>query len=170
MDRGRISRRGVMLAAALAASAALTPMAQAGDTLRVSRSVDFKKTPAEVWAVIGEFSKLHTWHPAVESVAMNGDGGTGLHRVLTLVGGGEIDETLTDYSLTDRSYSYVINSSPLPVANYTATIAVKDAAGSARVVWESSFEADGATPSKAKEIIGGIYEAGFENLAKILRQ
>lgn len=169
MQRGMFLR-GMLAVAVIAAGTALVPQAQAGDTLRVSRSVDFKKTPAEVWAVIGEFSKLDSWHPAVESVAMNGDGGTGLHRVLSLVGGGEIDETLIEYSLEDRSYSYVINSSPLPVANYASTIAVKDAAGSARVVWESSFEANGATPTEAKKVIGGIYEAGFDNLAKLLRQ
>lgn len=158
---------GLVLAAALLAVSASA--AWAGGAITVSRSTDVAKPADEVWALIGEFGKLDAWHPAVESITLSGDGGSGLHRLLKLNGGGEIDETLLSYSLPDRSYSYWINASPLPVANYRSTLSVKENGDGATVLWESSFEPVGVPDAEADTIIGGIYEAGFASLAEKLK-
>ncbi len=123
--------------------------------------------PAQmVWSTIGGFNALPDWHPAVEkSEIEKGDGGT--IRTLSLAGGGTIVEKLEKVDENERIYSYSIMESPLPVANYTASIRVKATAGGCEVEWSSDFEPSGAPESDAVATIRGIYEAGFENLKKM---
>ncbi len=123
--------------------------------------------PAQmVWTTIGGFNALPDWHPAVEkSEIEEGDGGT--IRKLSLAGGGTIVEKLEKVDENERIYSYSIMESPLPVANYTASIRVKATAGGCEVEWSSDFEPSGAPESDAVATIRGIYEAGFENLKKM---
>ncbi|MEE8321011.1 MAG: SRPBCC family protein, partial [Gammaproteobacteria bacterium] len=68
----------------------------------------------------------------------------------------------------ERVYTYSIINSPLPVANYTATIRVMDdGSGNSTVEWSSEFNADGAPENDAIEVIQGIYQAGLDNLKKM---
>ena len=67
-----------------------------------------------------------------------------------------------------QSYSYSIVESPLPVANYNATIKVTEAeGGGCTIEWSSEFEAEGAPEIDATEAIEGIYQACFDNLRKM---
>ncbi|MCI0400670.1 MAG: SRPBCC family protein [Gammaproteobacteria bacterium] len=124
--------------------------------------------PAEkVWELIGGFNALPDWHPAVEKSEVGGEG-EGAIRRLTLAGGGTIIERLEHSDNNERVYSYSIIDSPLPVADYVATIRVRDKGdGSAsRVEWSSEFKPRGATERDARRMIQGIYQAGFDNLKK----
>lgn len=125
----------------------------------VEKSRRFDAPPEEVWARIGDFHGLHTWHPAVENSAPKEDGAV---RELSLAGGGTIVERLLDQG--ERSYSYRILESPLPVADYESTISVREDGGGSVVDWRSQFEPDGATEQEASAVISGIYEAGFDSL------
>ena len=60
------------------------------------------------------------------------------------------------------SVGYEIIESPLPVADYRATISVAESGGKAVVVWASTFE---GTADGASDIIAGIYTAGLDALA-----
>ena len=61
------------------------------------------------------------------------------------------------------AWGYEIIESPLPVANYKATIAVADAGGGkVVVVWSSTFE---GTADGASAFIAGISTAGLDALA-----
>ena len=73
--------------------------------------------------MIGGFNALADWHPVVEESELESGGEI---RNLTFVGGGEITERLDQHDDASRTYTYTIASSPLPVANCTATIKVKD--------------------------------------------
>ncbi len=135
---------------------------------KVSMSMDLGAQGKTVWDLIGGFNALPDWHPAVEKSEIVGDG-KGSVRTLHLVGGGTITERLEQLDDEGKSYSYSILSSPLPVANYTSTIRLSEAAdGSGCVVeWESDFQADGAPESDAIQAIEGVYAAGLENLKKM---
>ncbi len=119
-----------------------------------------------VWATIGGFNALPDWHPAVEKSELDEQGGTTV-RKLSLAGGGTILEKLEKVDENERVYSYSIMESPLPVANYTATIRVKATAAGCEVEWSSEFEPSGAPENDAAAVIRGVYEAGFENLKKM---
>ncbi|MGF1476196.1 MAG: SRPBCC family protein [Geminicoccaceae bacterium] len=118
----------------------------------------------QIWETIGKFGEIHNWHPAVETTTLE-KGGT--ERRLALVGGGEIVERLEAGDADGKSYTYSILSSPLPVANYKATIRVVEGAdGKAEVEWSSEFEPQGQE-SDAMAVVRGIYETGFNNLKKM---
>lgn len=119
----------------------------------------------ELWRLIGQFNAIPEWHPAVSSSKLE-DGGR--IRRLSLLGGGEIVERLEQIEEGDRLYRYSIISGPLPVANYTATLRVKDDGnGKALVEWSSEFDPAGVTETDATAAVQEIYRAGFENLRKL---
>jgi len=126
---------------------------------QVTRSVTLNAAPGDVWALIGGFQGLPGWHPAVETSTREDLGGAE-HRRLGLAGGGEILEK--NLGSDTMSVGYEIIESPLPLANYQATISVADAGGKAVVVWASTFE---GTADGASDVVAGIYQAGLDALA-----
>jgi len=126
---------------------------------QVSRSLYLPATPEDVWKVIGSFQSLPDWHPWVAKSEREEIDGVE-HRRLSLVGGGEILEK--SWGDGEHSYGYEIIASPLPVANYRATINVAQTeGGGSTVTCSSSFE---STAEDAHKVIAGIYEAGFNAL------
>ncbi len=136
---------------------------------KVSTSMKLGVSAKQVWDLIGRFNALPDWHPAVEKSTIEGEEGTtGSIRRLGLAGGGEIVERLEQIDDSGRSYSYSIVSSPLPLANYNATIRVsEDADGNATVEWSGEFDPAGASETDAMKVVEGIYQAGFDNLKKM---
>ena len=117
-----------------------------------------------VWSRIGNFETLHAWHPAVEKTEMEGSG-LGANRNLFLEGGGNVLEKLENEDGAARSYGYTILDSPLPVADYHATIKVADNGdGTCTVDWSANFEPAGAPEADAASAIQGIFQAGFDAL------
>jgi hypothetical protein len=84
------------------------------------------------------------------------------------VGGGSILEKLEKSDEDGHLYSYSILESPLPIANYTATIRATDnESGGCTIEWSSQFEPSGAPENEAVKAVEGIYQAGFDNLRKM---
>ncbi len=157
--------------AALALLSAIPTVVAAN--LKVIKSVEVRADVEKTWATVGDFGAAQGWHPAVETTKITKGTGKrkGDRRVITLKGGGDIAETLTEYSAKNHSFSYRIDDSPLPVKNYNATISVKPgkSAGKSRIVWSSSFDAkDGTKGDDARKLIEDIYDAGLGNAAKML--
>ena len=85
-------------------------------------------------------------------------------RTLSLKGGGTILEKQTNWDNKAKTYSYTIEESPLPVANYKATLSVKPKGSGSEVLWISNFNAKGADDAKASSTIGGIFDAGLTGI------
>lgn len=131
----------------------------------ISMSTKLSVPASQVWDLVGGWNALADWHPSIEKSELeSGDQVRRLH----LAGGGEIVETLTHHDDNARTYSYEINTSPLPVANYKATITVREEEDGAQVEWSSNFQPSGASEGDAVATIQGIYQAGFDNLRKML--
>ena len=123
--------------------------------------------PAQaVWSVIGGFNALPDWHPAIEKSELDEEGGAKI-RTLSLVGGGTIVERLEQGDDSERAYTYSILSGPIPVADYVATIRVREAGQGCTIEWSSEFTPSGAPEGDAVTAVRGVYEAGFENLRKM---
>lgn len=118
----------------------------------------------KIWDMIGGFNALPDWHPGIEKSELE-DGGT--IRRLTLAGGGQLVEKLTQTDEHGRGYSYEILESPLPMANYKATIKVNEDGNAAEVEWSCEFDAVGAPEADVTKIIQGVFQAGFDNLKKM---
>jgi len=130
----------------------------------VTESTPVNVAPEKVWATIGGFCGIGTWHPAVEACALSTQGGKNI-RTLSLKGGGTIVEEEVARDDARMAYSYRILESPLPVANYVSTIQVEPSgsAGS-KVTWTGSFEPKGASEAEAKAVIDGIYVKGLAGI------
>jgi hypothetical protein len=156
-----ITRVGIRTA--VAAGTTLLMSGLAAHALDTSAKASSKLSADAMWAKIGDFCGIAKWHPALEKCELSADGKT---RTLTLKGGGAIVEALVKMDAAGRSYTYSIISGPLPVANYTSTIAVSaDGAGSA-LTWSGKYDAKGAPDADAAKIIQGIYDDGLKALTQ----
>jgi len=155
-------RQFILSAAALLIAAP----AIAGGSLTVTKEAVINTDAKTLWATVGGFGTLHTWHPGVASTALTGNGTTvGDKRELTLGDGAKVFETLEGLDDAKMTQSYTITQSPLPVANYHSTISVSAAGdGKANFKWTSTFEAAGAPDADAMNAVGGIYQGGIDAL------
>jgi carbon monoxide dehydrogenase subunit G len=109
---------------------------------KVTETVTISAAPDAVWARVKDFGALHQWHPAVESAQASDGNNAGSRRTLKLKGGGEVVEELESHSDADKRLSYRMKvNGPIPVTNYSSTLAVKagDAVGTTLVEWRGAF-------------------------------
>ncbi|QMU60450.1 MAG: SRPBCC family protein [Gammaproteobacteria bacterium] len=141
------------------------------DQLMVEERVLVNAPAKTVWALIGGFQVLDRWHPAVLATTLLGTGkDTGDIRVLALGDDVHIVEKLELYDETEMSFQYSILESPLPLENYHAVITVKSAADNeAEVIWQSTFNAVGASNDEVKKTISDIYLAGLNALITLYK-
>ena len=136
----------------------------------LSRSVDVSAAPAAVWAMIGPFCAIKDWHPAIGTCTEN-DMSPPTRTLVTKDGKATFVEPQTARSDADHSYSYAIKSSPLPIANYAATIKVTaKGSGMSTVTWTGTYSPEQGKEKDAEAALSGIYESGLEAIkAKLAR-
>lgn len=124
---------------------------------KVTVTEQINATPDAVWAVIGNPLTIASWHPAI-ATSVASEGG----RTCTLADGGEVVENILAHDDGARHYSYSIVTSPLPMTDYTASIAVAERDGGAEVTWQSEFTPQGIEPAELEGMIHGLFEAGLQ--------
>ena len=161
------------VAAVSAAAFAHTPV------LKVTKAVTIDASVDKVWDQVKNFDGLNAWHPAVakDEIVAGKNNEVGAERLLTLKDGGTIKEKLLAFDAKDHSYKYAILEGVLPVSEYTSTISVT-AAGKDKstVTWSGSFKrkdhaekpAANADDATATKTMSGVYEAGLDNLKKMM--
>jgi NADPH:quinone reductase-like Zn-dependent oxidoreductase/uncharacterized protein YndB with AHSA1/START domain len=143
---------------------------------KVVRSTVIDAPIERVWAVLRDFNSHDQWHDVVaESRIEGGEASSqvGCVRNFTLKDGNHIREQLL--TLDDRQYksTYCIVEATVPLQRYVATVTLKPVTDGNRTFWhwESTF---GTPPGQERElrdmVAQGVYEAGFENLRRHLRQ
>lgn len=166
-----MKRNFILAGLALAAGSVfglLPAVATAAPALHVEESATFDAPPAAVWKIIGKFSSLG-WHPVVaETTLVQGkDNQMGAVRSVKTKDGAVIVEKLKNYEGRRLRMRYEIVESPLPVSGYVSVLHVEPAGQGSRVVWKSDFQAVRSAEvddAKAREIVSGIYKAGFDGL------
>lgn len=163
MKTGLMAMMGTLAAATLAASPALA--------LEVKEEAVIEAPIQKVWQQITEFCAVANWHPAVEKCELRDGAGKKQERVLSLKGGGTIEEQLQSVTASRRTVRYTLLSGPLPVANYSASIALTAGTKtSTTVIWSSHFDAKGASNDEARKVISGVYTSGLQGLKAKLEQ
>lgn len=168
-NSGKRVAQGVGLGLLMASTVAV---ASAERAVSVTETVQLAAAPTKAWAAIKDFTAWQAWHPAFATTDLvKGDGHTqGSVRVLITKDGGKFTEELVSYDAAMRSYQYRIIDSPAPVADYVSTIEVKEAQYGSTVVWSSSFNVkSGTSEADARKLISGVYRAGLDNLASVLK-
>jgi Polyketide cyclase / dehydrase and lipid transport len=135
----------------------------------LSESVDVPASPAEAWTAILDFCSIKDWHPVIADCEQFDQDGKTMRR-LTTGDGGELLEELKEMNDVERSMTYAIIESPLPIADYVSTISVDEAGDGATITWSSTFNAADVTDAEALEVMTGIYRAGLDQLKTNLSQ
>jgi hypothetical protein len=145
------------------------PAAAHGPTRqKVVESVEIDAPADKVWAVVGNFQDLG-WHPAFSKTEGTGGNEPGATRKLTTASGGSIDEKLTKYDAAGRTLSTEmpkVDTSVLPVENYSATFTVKDAGGKSTVEWKTAFYRGYANNDPPPELSDEAAVTAITNLVK----
>jgi mxaD protein len=150
----------------------------AAPRLTASKTVTIDAPASKIWHTVRDFNALNTWHPAVASdeIVEGKNNTVGAVRLLTLKGGGTIKEKLLAFDPAGRSFKYAILEGVLPVSDYTSTLMVKSAGkNKSTVTWSGHFKrknvgdnpADNENDKTAVDTMGGVYQAGLDNLKKM---
>ncbi len=149
--------------------AALT-LASPALAIEIVKSVDVPTSPAVTWELMGDFCGIAKWHPAIESCGLSYNNGATYRTLKLKDGGGEIFEKLLTRISPAHTYTYSIETGPLPVADYQATIVVSPNSSGSTITWGASFNpAKGVTEEKAAEVLGGIFDAGLQGIKATLK-
>lgn len=153
MKSGILTLAGsLLLASTLGASAA-----------SVQKSIDVKASADKVWAMIGPFCSIKDWHPAIGQCTE----ASGVRTLTTKDGKAQFVEKQTASDDKGMMYSYAIEKSPLPITSYVSTIkVVPKGDGMSTVEWSSTYTPDQGKEEAAETAIGGIYQAGLDNIQK----
>jgi NADPH:quinone reductase len=142
---------------------------------RIQRSTIIDAPIERVWEILRDFNSHDQWHDVVESSRIEGDElptQVGCVRNFTLKDGNRVREQLLTLSDSDFKSTYCIVEATLPLQRYVATVALKRVTDGNRTFWhwESTFA---TPPGRERElrdrVAQGVYEAGFENLRRYLR-
>ncbi len=143
---------------------------------RVIRSTVIDAPIERVWAVLRDFNSHDQWHDVVEASRIEGNERSdqvGCIRNFSLKDGNRIREQLIALSDVDYKSTYCIVEATVPLQRYVATITLKPVTDGSRTFWhwESSFATPAGRERELHDMVAqGVYEAGFENLRKFLRQ
>ncbi len=143
---------------------------------KVVRSTVIDAPIERVWAVIRDFNSHDQWHAVVDASRIErGEKSdqVGCVRNFTLKDGNHIREQLL--TLDDRHYksTYCIVEATVPLQRYVATVTLKPVTDGNRTFWhwESTFATPPGMERELTDMVAqGVYEAGFENLRKHLRE
>ena len=143
---------------------------------RVVRSTIIDAPIARVWAVLRDFNSHDQWHDVVESSRIEGDergDQVGCVRSFTLKDGNRIREQLLTLSDTEHKSTYCIVEATVPLQRYVATVTLKPVTDGDRTFWhwESTFATPPGMERELHDMVAqGVYEVGFANLSRHLRQ
>ena len=91
----------------------------------------------------------------------------GAVRTITLPDGANLNERLEKYDTDSMSLKYSILDGPLPVSNYLSAMKITSTGGGCELSWSSEFNSKGVPDEDARNAISGIYQMGFDGLAKL---
>jgi hypothetical protein len=126
-------------------------MAQAKVVEQIGAPID------RVFAQLGNFAGIKPG-PGIEAVDYEGQG-VGMTRTMRLANG-TVVERLDALDEAERSWTYAITNddSPLPFANYSATVKLEDNGdGTTTVNWVGTFDPKGVEEAQAVKFACAIY-------------
>ena len=125
----------------------------------------FNISADELWNLIGDFGNTPKWSGSPREACVQEGEGIGALRTLTLADGRQIVDRLDAQG--ERSYSYSIVTSPLPVASYRASMSVTPISDvSCEFTWSGEFEPAGISDEQAVSFFDDVYRSGVAMMEK----
>ena len=125
----------------------------------------------EIWKTLSSFSGVERYIPLIKSSTVQGSG-VGAKRTCIIPnesgGEGKIEEEIQSFDDNAKTFSYSINSSPLPVENYLGTVKVTELGNDmCEVEWSSTFEPKGMPEEEVSKMINDVYVVAIDGLKKL---
>lgn len=142
---------------------------------RVVRSTIIDAPIERVWAILRDFNSHAQWHDVVQSSRIEGGElptQVGCVRSFTLKDGNRVREQLLTLSDTEFKSTYCIVEATIPLQRYVASLTLKRVTDGNRTFWhwESTFATPQGREHELRDLVAqSVYEAGFENLRRYLR-
>jgi hypothetical protein len=143
--------------------------------IKVYRSAIINTSTDNVWNLVRDFNGLPKWHPAIASSEIEGglsaDRIGCVRRFTRRNDGGLLREQLLSLADDTRTFTYNILLSPMPVANYTATMRFTPITIDNRTFaeWTAMFDVTSGPPQATADDIGdNVFVPGFVALDKLL--
>jgi NADPH:quinone reductase-like Zn-dependent oxidoreductase len=140
----------------------------------VVRSTVINAPINEVWAFLRDFNAHDQWHPAVaESHIEDGRAPDeiGCVRNFRLVDGARLREQLLALDDRNRTYTYCILDSPIPLVGYVSTVTLRPVTDGNRTYWHwrSTFNPPPERAAELARMVGeDIYVGGFAAARRFL--
>ena len=143
---------------------------------KIVRSTVIDAPIERVWAVMRDFNSHDQWHDVVDTSRIERNESSdqvGCVRNFKLKDGNHIREQLL--TLDDKAFksTYCIVEATVPLQRYVATVTLKPVTDGNRTFWhwESTFATPPGMEAELRQMVAtGVYEAGFENLRRHLRE
>jgi mxaD protein len=128
--------------------------------------------PNRMWAVVGDFRGIGSWHPLVaQPVRMyhRWSEAEGTVRILPLVSGESMRDRLVDWDGTRLTLRYASEVTHLPVTKFEATLEVtNNLDGTSTVSWSAIFDAtEGTSDDQAIAAVQEFFATGLDALAAL---
>lgn len=119
------------------------------------------------WDVVGDFAGLALWVPGVDGLHCTDPGVGGVRSFL--LAGHEMEERQIARDEPNRSYTYQLCRGPVPVTDYSATIAVTPLALTRSMVsWSAIYRPAGLAPEACERLLRKAYRRNLERLKDVL--
>ena len=143
--------------------------------MHVFRSMIIDAQIDRVWSAVRRFDGVVDWNPGVTAATLENGAATatGTIRKLDIADGTTFRETLLAHSDVDRSYTYDILESALPVSGYVSThrFVPITQSGQTLGIWESHFNCAAEDAAEMEHVIGDmIYLGGMRGLDQYLKE
>lgn len=124
----------------------------------------------QIWDFLRDFARVDAWHPDVTNATIEGtDAGlrVGQERTIALRDGSVMRERLLALDDIQRSYTYSLIESPLPVSGHSSTVALFPVTtdDTTFVSWSADFVVEGDEPAG---LVDGVRDqvmiAGFDGM------
>ena len=94
-------------------------------SIHVESNAIVEMSPDQVWSVVQDWENLHQLAPAVvKSTSVKGEGLNSTWDI-NLVNGGSITEKMVYFNETEKTMSYIMTVTPMPIEAYVAIIKVE---------------------------------------------
>lgn len=134
----------------------------------VSMTSVLAATAEQVWEMVRSFNGTIKYLPEIAAGSWTG-AGAGSTRTVLLKGGAQVVEKVEAIEESEpRSLTYSIVSSPLPVADYLATVQVEQAGGGrSSLTWSGTFKPKGVTEEEAVAAVRQVYRDALQRLENL---
>ena len=142
--------------------------------VKVERSTVIDAPVDRVWSVLRDFNGHDRWHPAVKESRIEErrpSDAIGAVRRFRLADGAMLRERLLTLSDPEKTFSYCLLDTPIPLLNYVAHVALHRVTDGERTFWRwwSEFDTPRGQERKLGTLVGeDIYMRGFAAIRRHL--